>query len=491
MRSNYFQSTCVLKPFLAVQLLLLLFQPLSAQSGIHSKLLPIINDPLLAKAQFGISVRNAVSGAVLYEWNGNKSFTPASNLKLFTTSEALLLLGPDYTFKTPLLYTGEVINGVFNGTLKITGSGDPTLGSGLQTPGNSGYAEMIRIWVTKLKEMGITSFSGKLILDPLVFEYNSIPTDYTWGDIGNYYGAGSYGINLNDNQYFLTLKPGINVGDPTEILSLEPWDSSWTFNNHIVTGTASSGDKSVIYSSPYASEVFAEGSVPMGKPYTVKGSLPDPAMLLGNMLIEEIKKQGIAWKGTCEVLKQGEEFQTNGNWKTLYVEQSVRLSSIVKLTNTTSNNVYAECLLKACGSSKGLKPSGTASAVTYLKKYVQSIGIDTAGMVIRDGSGMSPFNSISPNQLTALLSNMQDKGAFVRSIPVAGKEGTVAHICIGTNDQIRLKSGTMNGTTCYSGYVKANSGITYCVSFMVNKHEAKNRIIQKLLEKGILILLND
>jgi D-alanyl-D-alanine carboxypeptidase/D-alanyl-D-alanine-endopeptidase (penicillin-binding protein 4) len=49
----------------------------------------------------------------------------------------------------------------------------------------------------------------------------------------------------------------------------------------------------------------------------------------------------------------------------------------------------------------------------------------------------------------------------------------------------------MNGTTCYSGYVIAKSGKTYAVSLLVNKHEAKNRKIQRVLEKILLEVLNN
>jgi D-alanyl-D-alanine carboxypeptidase/D-alanyl-D-alanine-endopeptidase (penicillin-binding protein 4) len=49
----------------------------------------------------------------------------------------------------------------------------------------------------------------------------------------------------------------------------------------------------------------------------------------------------------------------------------------------------------------------------------------------------------------------------------------------------------MNGITCYSGYIKTNSGLVYSVSFLVNKHEAKNRTVQRVLESTILAILND
>ncbi|MBC7450707.1 MAG: D-alanyl-D-alanine carboxypeptidase/D-alanyl-D-alanine-endopeptidase [Cytophagales bacterium] len=459
-----------------------------AQAGIQVKLRSMINDSLLTKAQVGISVKNARTGTLVYEYNGNSAFTPASNLKLLTTATALSVLGPDYTYSTKLLYTGDVINGGFGGTLCIIGSGDPTLGSA-KMPGVIRYQELIRSWVTKIKALGITQFEGRLLVNALKYEFNPIPKDYTWGDIGNYYGAGSYGININENQCVITLKPGVKIGGMTELVSVLPWDTSWSFVNHITTGPAGSGDKSIVYSSPYNSYVFAEGTIPSGNAFPVKGSIPDPAYLLAQLLITEMQQQGITWKGRFEVIKPGEDIQIQNECKILHEQFSPSVASIIKQTNTISNNLYAEALLKEIGSKKGLRPSTTIGSINYVKRYMKSIGIDTNGMVLRDGSGMSPFNCITPNQITQLLFKMESNKIFTSSLPVAGKEGTISHICKGTGEKIRLKSGTMNGTTCYSGYINGNSGTVYAVSFLVNKHEAKNKDIQRVLESGLLAIM--
>lgn len=462
-----------------------------AQTNMQTKMKALINDSLLVKAQVGISIRNTLSGHIVYEHNGNKSFTPASNLKLVTTAAALSILGSDYTFNTKLVYFGEPVNGVFKGSLKIIGSGDPTLGSD-KMPGVPGYQDLIRLWATKIRNLGITTFEGNLIIDPLKYEYNPLPKDYTWGDIGNYYGAGNYGLNLNENQCVIQFKPGNKAGDPTQVISIVPWDSSWHFTNYVYTGISGSGDKSIIYSSPYNTNAFAEGTIPPGTIFQVKGSIPDPASLTAMLLINEMKLQGIVWKGRYIVLKPEETMTiiSSNEWKMLHQQISPAVSAIIRQTNVVSNNLYAETLLKEISAKKG-EIAATNSSLNYVKRYIRSIGIDTTGITLRDGSGMSPFNCISPNQLTHLLYKMSENKLFANSLPVAGRDGTVNHICKGTGEQIRIKSGTMNGITCYSGYIKSNSGIVYSVSFLINKHEAKNRVIQKVLEGGLLAIRNE
>lgn len=476
---------CIQRFYTLVLLICVPFYSIYAQSDFGTQIKTILADSIIKTAFVGVSIRNTETGKIFFEQNANKSFTPASNLKLVTTSAALSILGPDYRFRTKIQYSGMIdAAGEFKGSLLIRGGGDPTFGSD-KMPGATPYQTLIRNLATLITTTGIKEFKGKLLIDQSHFEFNPIPNDYTWGDIGNYYGAGSFGFNINENQYALTLKPGKTVGQGVSVVSILPKDTSCTFINNIVTGPAGSGDKTILYSSPYNSLIYAQGSIPVGTPYTVKGSIPNPSSLFAQLLVEEMKLQGIRWSGEIEVLKKS-DFDVNAvQWITLKEYQSPTLKEIAAYTNLVSNNLYAECILKEIGFKvKGIGSSEIGS--TEIKKYMSRIGVDTIGLVLKDGSGMSPFNSITPNQLTLLLSKQMMDNSLQSCIPVAGKEGTVSHICKDTGGNVRVKSGTMSGTACYSGYVRSASGKLYAVSLLVNKHDAKNRSVQRVLEKILI-----
>ena len=72
---------------------------------------------------------NTSTGKKITDENSEMGLAPASCQKVITASTAFELLGHDYTYKTTLGYTGQIINGVLNGDIIIKGSGDPTLGS--------------------------------------------------------------------------------------------------------------------------------------------------------------------------------------------------------------------------------------------------------------------------------------------------------------------------------------------------------------------------
>ena len=176
----------------------------------------------LQSAQWGFAMQPLGSNQPVVEHQSLSALTPASTLKLFTTGAALGLLGSNYMFETIISYDGVVSGaGVLQGNIYIQGSGDPSLGSD-RIPGNPGREALLTGWVESLKKAGITSIAGNIIADDLLFSYDvPTPGGWPWIDLGNYYGSGAFGINLDENVYQLYFKPG-STGQPADILKTEP-----------------------------------------------------------------------------------------------------------------------------------------------------------------------------------------------------------------------------------------------------------------------------
>src|ERR1700751_1654712 len=83
--------------FVFLLLCLLSAGPLEAakQKPLAARIATILNQPDLDRGFWGIEAVSLKTGKVLYSQNSDKLFTPASNTKLFTTSAALALIGPD------------------------------------------------------------------------------------------------------------------------------------------------------------------------------------------------------------------------------------------------------------------------------------------------------------------------------------------------------------------------------------------------------------
>jgi serine-type D-Ala-D-Ala carboxypeptidase/endopeptidase (penicillin-binding protein 4) len=145
---------------------------------------------------------------------------------------------------------------------------------------------------------------------------------------------------------------------------------------------------------------------------------------------------------------------------------SPTMADIVQDTNVPSNNYLAEMLLKDVGAQFGDSGS-TAAGIGVVKAFAAKQGARFNG---ENGSGLTRRNKASPASVVKLLDSMievdekapsdvqADQGrlrdAWIRSLAVAGRSGTVAHRMRGTAAQGRchLKTGTLNGVSALSGY---------------------------------------
>jgi D-alanyl-D-alanine carboxypeptidase/D-alanyl-D-alanine-endopeptidase (penicillin-binding protein 4) len=115
----------------------------------------------------GAEVVDMTTGQTLYAQNPATPRLPASVEKLYTTSTALLELGPTATFTTSILGTGaRDPNGAWHGSLYLRGGGDPTLGSVSFDQSWYGTGTTLhRLIESLLATTGITSVQGRIVGD--------------------------------------------------------------------------------------------------------------------------------------------------------------------------------------------------------------------------------------------------------------------------------------------------------------------------------------
>jgi serine-type D-Ala-D-Ala carboxypeptidase/endopeptidase (penicillin-binding protein 4) len=136
--------------------------------------------------------------------------------------------------------------------------------------------------------------------------------------------------------------------------------------------------------------------------------------------------------------------------------RSLKLSELVDETNTASNNFFAEMLLKRLAAKPGRRGT-TRTGARAVRRFARRLGTRIRAS---DGSGLGRRNRASPKQVGKLLVAMRDhraRRAFVQSLPVAGREGTVRHRMRGTaaEGRCRTKTGTLTEVSALSGYCDA------------------------------------
>jgi D-alanyl-D-alanine carboxypeptidase/D-alanyl-D-alanine-endopeptidase (penicillin-binding protein 4) len=90
---------------------------------------------------------------------------------------------------------------------------------------------------------------------------------------------------------------------------------------------------------------------------------------------------------------------------------------------------------------------------------------------LNDGSGLSRYDSTSPQQVVTVLQAMATNSAFVDSLAIGGETGTLQHEMNGTTAQgnCRGKTGTLNDVANLAGYCRAQDGHTLAFAFMANR----------------------
>src|SRR5437879_292705 len=121
-------ETVVLRWWVVLCVILAPSSLMRAADDISAKLHAVIHGPDYKQAHWGILFVDAEAGKPIYEHNPDKLFTPASTTKLYSCAAALIALGPDYKFATPVYRRGDVKDGRLRGDLILVAQGDLTLG---------------------------------------------------------------------------------------------------------------------------------------------------------------------------------------------------------------------------------------------------------------------------------------------------------------------------------------------------------------------------
>ena len=454
-----------------------------AQPGMFEHFL---SDSSMANASLSFFVADADSGNVLIAYNPRMSLIPASTLKLVTSAAALELLGPEYTFKTTLGYTGTLNrrSGRLDGNIFITGEGDPSLGSEYF---KDHYREFISSWVEEIKKAGIKKIRGKILTDDSYYDFEPVPPRWLWEDMGTYYGAGVFGLSVYDNSSRIRVKSSPD-SSRVDIIEITPALQDFTFTNKL----AASGKKEnwYVFAAPYSRSGWLSGTIPVSNEEIVlDASITDPPLLIAKILHEKLETEGVDISEEPATIRLEPEISSKN---ITYITETVSpfLSLIVEVLNTESVNLYAEHLVKELGK-RYEKRGTTAAGVKVIRDFLGSSGIDTTGLFIEDGSGLSSRNGINSEQLVKLLIFMRNRGKhfdlFYSSLPDAGRNGTLTQYFTDPvfDSNLKAKSGSMTRVRCYAGYFTTLSGRHLAFSILINNYKGTSRPVITHIEETL------
>jgi len=414
-----------------------------------------------AHAFWGISVYDLDRDSLLFSRNAGHGFLPASNQKLFTTAAALDLLGSTYRYETTLTFDGTTTDSVMQGDLRLEGAGDPTFGSTALR-----RTDPLRDWAERLAEMGVRRIEGRLIGDDDAFRDGFYPdgwnVNYLTREQGEQIGVRAGGLSYRDNSVPVSVR-ATRPGVAPEV-HIRP-EGAVTYENQAVTSERWRGSTLLINRTFSTNKLVLTGSVARSYEGVRNVPVSDPTAFALQVFRERLQEAGI--ETDLELLDVDELDTPPEDGDPLFVKLSPPLSEIVRVINKRSNNFYAEQVFRTYGWG-GSTRGGARRTETFLRRA----GIDTRVLTIKDGSGLSRKNLVTPRAVRGLLAHMNDhpeRDAFLSSLPRGGEYNTTLSARL-ARTAVWAKTGSLSFVRALSGYVERPDGTRVAFVLFANNY---------------------
>jgi len=451
----------------------------------------IFDDPSFRNANWGVVIQSLENGEYFYKRNEDKFFIPASNLKLFTTASGLLLLGPDYRFKTNVYINGSINSSTLNGDLIIQGCGDPTISGRFF---NNDIYYVFDSWIDSLLELGIDKIKGNIVGDDNLFDDLGLGNGWAWDYETDWYAAQSSAISFNDNCVDLTVY--YNKENDSIFVDSKPQLKNIIIRNEVRHAQPGERTRIDVYRQRGTNIITVSGVMQENSDSVVTyATVLNPTQFAMATLFERLEKRGIRVNGYAIDIDDYYRPLDYKNSKLLFSSYSEELGEIIKVINKGSQNFFAEQLLKTIALEK--KGYGTVDyGVAAIKELFVEIGLNPDNIVMVDGSGLSHLNMTTPKQIAELLkfmySNKNVYSYYYNSLPIAGVDGTLGKRMKNTTAEgvVRAKTGYISYVRSLSGYAVTGDNEPIVFSMIANNFSVPVKLAENLQDLICLRLTN-
>jgi D-alanyl-D-alanine carboxypeptidase/D-alanyl-D-alanine-endopeptidase (penicillin-binding protein 4) len=405
----------------------------------------ILSAPALQDGHWGILIRSlGPDGSTLYALNDRKLMMPASSLKIVTLAAAGERLGWDFRYETRLVTDGPLRDHTLEGNLVVVGSGDPSLDRAT-----------LDSWAEQLRQLGVEKIEGGVMADSRAFGDPGLGFGWSWDDLPYYYAAPIAAAQFHENEVDITLTPGPTPGAPVAI-SVAPGGSGLEIDNQMHTEPAGAPVEFVARRAGGSASVRLEGTMPVGTQPVVRAlSVPDPPRFLASALMEALQAKGIRVDGAPGAI--GKTRAGGAAFTLLISHRSPPLSTLARRLMEVSQNQYAETLVMTLAVRAGIPTFDNGLKV--VGSVLASWELAQDQVILRDGSGLSRYNYISPDAMVGVLTHLYggaDRSQpFFSSLNLAGRSGTLATRLRNTaaDGHVRAKDGSMAGVRSLCGII--------------------------------------
>jgi D-alanyl-D-alanine carboxypeptidase/D-alanyl-D-alanine-endopeptidase (penicillin-binding protein 4) len=464
------------------------------------KMVKIMQQSKYEHSNWGVYVKDSVSGQELFDFNSDKMFLPASTTKLFSVSALLNAYGDDYRFKTPVFAVGKIENGKLNGTLVLVGQGDLTFGGRQNDPDTIQFTNLDHIIANEVpgvtltpqdplnglislarqvRQKGIQEINGDVLIDDRLFETVTKRAMLLSPLVLS-------PVLINENMLDFVINPSEN-GKVANIIT-RPEVKGYTVKNDLVTVAAGQPLNIEITADDNGENIVISGTIPADKKDLVRTfAIKNPNHFARSAFIQALEKEGIKVNISLDKSIKLPEKKDLSNLQPLAVWTSPPLTEYAKLILKVSHNLGADLipLLLSAKEGKSNFDEGMKLFGDFVNKQV---GISKNAFVFIDGAG-GDENRLTPKaevQLLEYVKNLPKEHfeKFYDALPILGVDGSLADFGKKTDavGKARAKTGTGAAfnlatqqffltTQAFTGYVEGKNGHLFEFMIVVNNGE--------------------
>jgi serine-type D-Ala-D-Ala carboxypeptidase/endopeptidase (penicillin-binding protein 4) len=412
-------------------------------------------------------VKEVDVGRPRLSWQADRPFNPASLMKLVTTEAALDLLGPAWTWSTPVWLNGAIVDGVLEGDLVIKGTGDPKL-----------VVERLWLLLQRVQQRGVREIRGDIVLDRSAFvvpEQN--PADFD-GEPLRPYNVQPDALLINFRSLTLTLRP-----DPARgmaVVTHRPALAGVQVPQEVPLVPGECGDWRRLLEADFSDplQLRLAGRYPAGcGERTWNLAYADPASYNARAITALWQALGGSLAG------QVRDGPSPAGLAPAFELTSPPLADVVRDQNRFSNNVMAQQLFLTLGRVQRGQGTLEAAREVVTQQLRAHAGCRTAPLQLDNGSGRSRTERITARCLGGVLDDAWARPwmpELLASLPVAGRD--TAGYARSAAGQAHLKTGSLRDVAALAGIVHAAGGRRYVVVAILNHPQATTAPARAVLD---------
>lgn len=459
----------------------------------------ILNRPPLDQIHWGVLAVEAGGGDTLYARNAARKFVPASNMKVVATTAALGLLGPGYRYRTELWAVGSVMPeaGILDGNLVLPGSGDPSLSARFRPSDTSALAEL----ADSVRAAGVRRVTGSLLVDASRWDSTSVRGTWMVEDLPWSWAATGGAFAVGEGEISVEVAGADSSGRPARVRWWPAADTGFVVSRlrTLPPDSALRVDPSYL---PETGRIVLRGGVPVGRIDTLQIAAREPIGMAAELLREALEERGVRIDHGVRVIWTPGRSLGSGclsSWlpdcsgaRRLAALRSPPLIEIARGILEPSQNWMAEQLLRTLGQEMGPGASWEEGIELVRAFHHRVVEVDSLDLVVRDGSGLSAYNLVTPRAMVRILDFARRSahgGEYRDALAEPGEEGgTLEDRLAGLEGRVHAKTGTITHVNALSGYLRREDGVEVVFSILTNNSGLPSGTVREAIDRVVRAL---